>query len=512
MSWGAGYVTDIAYAPGYYVEQSPRLMALAALVNGFAAAIPGRNERFHFVDIGCGLGFSALVLAATNPGWTVTGLDFNPAHIARARAMATRAGIANCQFIEADFTRFTCTELPDFDAASLHGVWTWVSAPVQQGIVRLLAEKLKPGGLCHVSYNVLPAWRGVIGLQRLMREAGSRLAFRADRQAAQGFAVVRRLMEAGSGAIDPSARRILDHCADKPAAYLAHEFMNQAWAPCFHHDVAAALAGAKLTYAGSPHLLENFPALALDDTARAIAAGFEDPSMIELLKDVTANQPLRHDIFVRGATSLDPMTRDATLCAVPIGLAVPYATRRLTFESAAGQATMNAGLYEPAFARLAEGPTTIGDLLAIARASHPDDSQGNPAELLAMLIGTGQAVMVPDAAARMDPATVRLNAAMFTEKMQGSSVMNPVALAVPALGGGIALPGLAAFAVLRQHDWLSEATIGQALPRPDDAVFAAWAAVAAPAADEAIVAQMKSAFADFFEHQAAMLNRLGLPC
>ncbi|MDD2877815.1 MAG: class I SAM-dependent methyltransferase [Acidiphilium sp.] len=512
MTWGGGYVTDIAYSPGYYAEQSPRMMAIAALINGYAATLPARDQAYHFVDIGCGYGFTALVLAATNPGWTVTGLDFNPSHIAAARALATRAGINNCRFVEADFTVFTGADLPEFDAASLHGLWTWVGEPVRAGVLRLLGDKLKPGGLCHVSYNVLPVWRGMIGLQRLMREAGSRLAFRADLQAERGFAVVRRLAEAGGAAIDPMALRIIEQCVNKPAAYLAHEFMNRAWAPCFHQDVAASFAGAKLSYVGSPRLIENFPSLVLDDAARAIVSEFEDPTMVELLKDITANQPLRHDIFVRGAIQLDAARRDARLRAVTIGLAVPYARRNLGFDTPGGTATMNPALYEAVFARLAEGPARAGDLLDAARVTAPDLAADNPGELLAMLIGTGQAVPVAEVGAAMDAPSVRLNAAMFAEKSRGGSIMQPVALAVPSLGGGLPLPGLAALGVLRQHDWLSEATVGQTLPRPNRAIIARWVADAASQADDDMREKMTDALEGFFVDQADMLTALGLVC
>lgn len=512
MSWGGGYVTDIAYAPGFYAEQSPRMMALTALVAGFGASAAGRDEAFHFADLGCGHGFTALILAAANPGWQVTGLDFNPAHVAAARALAARAGIANCRFIEADLAHFAETPaaraLPDIDAASLHGVWTWVAPPVRDGALRLLDAKLKPGGLCHVSYNVLPAWRGMLGLQRLMREAGSRLAFRADRQAERGFDLVRRLAEAGGDVIEPWARRIIAHVADKPAAYLAHEFMNENWAPCFHADVAARFAEAKLSYAGSARLLENFPDLIVGDVARAIAAEFDDPAMLELIKDVCAGQPLRHDVFIRGAARLDPARRDAALSDLSLGLAVPHARRKLEFETVTGRATMNAALYEPVFARLAQGPARIGDLLEAS--GTPAGTP--PAELAAMLVGTGQAVPVADATARMDPVCVRLNAAMFAERAQGGSVMQPVGLAVPALGGGFSLPGLAAFAVLRQHDWLNEATIGQTLPRPDRAALALWAEAVAPGADGETHDRLVAAFDSFFADQAAMLNALGLVC
>lgn len=510
MSWGGGYVTDIAYAPGYYAEQSPRLGAIAALVGGCTMPVPARNEPYHFVDIGCGRGYTALVLAAANPGWTVTGLDFHPGHVAGARALAARAGLANIRFVEADLTDFDAASLDDFDAASLHGVWTWVGEPVRAGVLRLLAAKLKPGGLCHVSYNVLPGWGGMVALQRLMREAGSRLAFRADRQAERGFAVVRRLIEAQGEAADPMARRIVEACADKPAAYLAHEFMNEAWAPCFHADVAARFAEAKLAYAASPRLVENFPALTLSEAARGIVGEFEDTAMFELMKDLVAGQPLRHDVYVRGAVRHDALGRDRALRGLVLGPAVPHARRQLEFNTPGGKATMNAAIYEPVLGRLAEGPASVETLLDVVRrdGARMDD----PAELVAMLLGTGQAVPVAEPGAAMDRATVALNAAMFAEKMQGGSVMQPIALAVPALGGGFALPGIGAFAVLRRHDWLNEATIGQTMPAADEADFARWATLAAPDAEPEIHAKLVGGFREFLADQAAMLNALGLVC
>lgn len=512
MSWGGGYVTDIAYAPGYYAEQSPRLMALTAMITGHAMTLPSPDEPFHFVDIGCGRGFTALVLAAANPGWTVTGLDFHPAHVASARSLAERAGVTNCRFVEADLTNYDAGELPDFDAVSMHGVWTWVAEPVRAGIVRLLGNKLRAGGLCHVSYNVQPAWHGMVGLQRLMREAGTRLAFRADRQAERGFDVVRRLVGAEGEQTDSETFKIIQACDDKPGAYMAHEFMNEAWQPCFHSDVVRALADAKLDYVGSPRLLENFPGLSLHETALEIAREFDDPEMLELIKDLTLGHPLRHDVYIRGATRPAPDVRDQALRTVALGLSVPYGQRKLEFQTASGRAAMNAPYYEPIFARLAEGPATVGDLLDLARPADRSPAADNPAELIAMLVGTRQAVTVAAPGAPMTPVAVALNAAMFAEKVEGGNVMQPVSLAVPALGGGYSIPGIGAFGVLRQHDWLNEVTIGQDLPRPSRVTFENWARLAIGEADNEQLGKIADAFEAFYRDHAAMLTALGLPC
>ncbi len=53
----------------------------------------------------------------------------------------------------------------------------------------------------------------------------------------------------------------MDRLAEAAPGYLAHEYMNAHWSPCFHADVAAALADAKLDWAGSANLLESFPDL-----------------------------------------------------------------------------------------------------------------------------------------------------------------------------------------------------------------------------------------------------------
>ncbi len=57
-------------------------------------------------------------------------------------------------------------------------------------------RKVKPGGAVHVSYNSLPAWGAALGMQRILRECGLRLAARSDRQAEEGLKVVKDLWAA----------------------------------------------------------------------------------------------------------------------------------------------------------------------------------------------------------------------------------------------------------------------------------------------------------------------------
>ena len=170
--WGGGYVTDIAYTTGWYRQQSPSIVALACLLGGVASPMPAGDDKVSYLELGCGHGYGAMLLAASNPAWRVTAVDFNPAHVAAARDWAAEAGLTNVTFIEADLSTLAddaaARSIPEADFVSMHGLWSWVPAAVRAGVVKLLRDKVRPGGAVHVSYNALPGWGGALGMARVL--------------------------------------------------------------------------------------------------------------------------------------------------------------------------------------------------------------------------------------------------------------------------------------------------------------------------------------------------------
>ena len=88
QSWNSGYVADVAYVEGFYVQQSPARMALACLSGSVAVDLPEPDDDACYLELGCGVGIGALLTAAANPGWQVTAIDYNPAHIAIGTGLA----------------------------------------------------------------------------------------------------------------------------------------------------------------------------------------------------------------------------------------------------------------------------------------------------------------------------------------------------------------------------------------------------------------------------------------
>lgn len=436
-TWGGGYVTDITYMLGWYRQQSPSIMALASLLGGVAADLPGPDDPIHYLELGCGQGYGAMLLAASNPLWRVTAVDFNPAHIASAREWAAAGGLDNITFIEADLTTFAeeaaGRALPQVDFASLHGLWSWIPKVAQNGVVRLLRDKVRAGGIVHISYNALPAWGSALGMARLLRTAGRELASRSDRQAEEGLKLIRDLHAAEALHLRraPMVQGLIGQMDTLPISYLAHEYMNDQWAPCFHADVAAALADAKLEWVASGSLAENFPDLTLTPEQRAVSAKFDDPMIRELIKDVCLERMLRHDIFVRGARRISGAVRDRELRQMHLGLNVPPADMPLEVEMAAGRAQLNSKFYRPIVDALTKGPRRVGDLLDLPSVEGKRD---NPAELVGILVGMdiSEPVLRPDADAH--PATLRFNRVTVQRLLGAEPLGRPIAAASHRVG------------------------------------------------------------------------------
>jgi SAM-dependent methyltransferase len=437
--WGSGYVTDVTYMTGYYRSQSPSIISLACLLGGVASPLPGPDDAVSYLELGCGQGLTSLVLAASNPHWKVTSIDFNPAHIAAARAWAAQAGLQNVTFLEADLSTLSedpaSAHVPEADFVSMHGLWSWVPPAVQAGIVRLLRAKVKPGGAVHTSFNALPAWGSALGLQRVLRDCGRRLGSRSDRQAEEGLKLVQALRDADALQIvrQPWVHALVERMGPMPTQYLAHEYMNDAWVPCFHADLAEAFSGAKLEWVGSASLIENFPDLTLTPEQRTIAQRFDDPLLRELVKDMCIDRSLRHDVFVRGARRMNPDARDAALMDVRLALNITPSEMPYEADMPAGRAGLNRAFYGPLTEAMAAGPQRVGDLLAL---SDLDGKRDNPAELIGMLVGLDVAEPAARPGAAPTEQALRFNRVTTEILGRTENFGRPLAAASYALGTG----------------------------------------------------------------------------
>jgi predicted O-methyltransferase YrrM len=362
--WSAGYVTDIPYTYGVYRELAPAVLSFAALAAGVAA--PDPNGALTYCELGCGQGYSSNVIAAVNPNVEVYANDFNPAHISGARTLAVAAGTRNVHFYDSSFAEFAADEtLPDFDIIALHGIYSWINADNRRHIVDFIRKRLKVGGLCYISYNVLPGYAAALPLRRLLADRAQTLHGSTVARIEQAVAYGQQLADAkpiyfAVSGIPEHFQKIKQGGRD----YVAHEYFNRDWTAFYHADVAADLADAKLSYVGPADLLSAVDAINLTAEQRTLLSGATTVTERETLRDYVVNQMFRRDVFVKGALPLNPYEARDRWLKTRFVLTTGRADVPMSVKGVLGEASLQEDVYVPILDGFAKnGARTVAQLV-----------------------------------------------------------------------------------------------------------------------------------------------------
>lgn len=425
--WTQGYITEIEYTAGFYRELAPSYLQWCALLRGHEPV--NADKPFHYLEIGCGQGVSAAVLAAANPHGRFWAFDFNPIHVRHGQALAGAAQLDNLEYFEASFAEALERALPPMDIIALHGVYSWITPENREEIVALIRRFLKPGGMVYISYNCLPGWAGKAPVRKLMTEhaARSQGAMTERVMAARRFVSEIAKTDALYFKNHPTTLPLVEQLGQHSTNYLVHEYFNESWELLYHSDVVRELHGAKLHFIASATVLENFDEAAVPEAIRPIIANEKDPVLAELLRDFAANRQFRRDLFARGAQRLNAVQALERIGQLRFALARDRALCSPKIQVPLGEADLNRQLFEPIMDALSQGEKTASELAQAA---------GHPLQailfMLSALMSAGH--ILPLLQPEPKPhAAQRLNRVLLERAAQGRELN---VLAVPRAGTG----------------------------------------------------------------------------
>jgi SAM-dependent methyltransferase len=435
--WDGGYVTDVPYVADYHRETTPIWIATMATLLGHAA--PDITRPFRYADLGSGNGVTPLIVAATMPHADVWAFDFNPNHIAAGRDIAHRAGLPNVRFIEASFEElarqpsqpsFRAAE-PRFDFIVAHGVLSWISRGNQRHLFGVIGQRLAPGGIAYISYNVSTGWGGIRPVATLMRLLAEASPERTDRALANVFDTLDKMRDAGAAlfAHHPALAARLAGFRSRNQSYVAHELLNDNWRPMMFQAVAAAMAGIKCDYLGGATPRANIEGLTVPAASHELFRRIRDPRLRETVRDLFAASPFRRDLYQRGSRSLTRLAHRRETDAIGLVRTFRPVPETIMLEAAGGEVTADQPRFHALLGLLEAGPATIGQLHADAAfAGWPDLAL---LEAVALLIGAGYLapILTAPPAAEAIEATARLNrvhAALFERGEDRPYLASPV--------------------------------------------------------------------------------------
>lgn len=435
QDWQGGYTAEIGYTHDYFHDLSPGHIGLALALNGDVA--PDTTRPFTYCELGSGQGLTANILAATHPHGEFWATDFNPAHAHNAARLAAEGGAGNIHVLDHDFAAMSRLDLPPFDIIALHGIWSWVAPGVRQSILDFIDRRLKIGGVVYVSYNTLPGWAPAMPLRELMLRHGHGRTM-AER-VAQGLAMARRVqaLKPAGFVENPMLGAKLDSLADKPIPYLAHEYFNAVFEPNYFHEVAAEMGRVRLSYVASAQIRDNLDTLTFNAEAQQLLADISDPGLREGMRDILTNRQFRRDLYVRGPLRLSPMAQqEAVLRQRLVLLEADPAKVALKVRFPAGEVALNPEIYRPILARLAEGPASLAELLALPPLTRLgvralQQAAGVLSSLRAVL-----AALPEEGEQERRQSAQRFNEAVLARAMVQDEIRY---LASPVIGGGISV-------------------------------------------------------------------------
>jgi len=403
-----GYLTDVEYTGNYYPFLAPAWLGYIAAINGYAA--PRLDGPFTWCDLGCGKGMTALLLAAMHPTGEFHACDFNPAHIEYAEGLRRASGVANLRFHPTSFRDLLAETLPPFDCIVLHGVYGWVPDTVRAEIREFLRLRLKPGGLCMVSYNAMPGWAHLQPLRRMLNAYADAAPGGSLDRARTAFARVKFLADNGAMYFRtlPAAAEHLKSIASQDIRYVAHEYLTPHGDAFYFSEVADAMRSAGLAFAGCMAAADNYAELMVPERFRDFLGATRVER--ETRRDFIANTSFRQDLYAAQPPVQQPANLPLArfdgmafcLTALPEQLPLACIEGPLQFDL-----RDDAGAVGRVHARLVSGAAAAPEIHAAAGLRHAEET----AALLQKLVVSAH--IAPCAPNRAERPCVSVNAALI---------------------------------------------------------------------------------------------------
>lgn len=216
--------------------------------------------RARILELGCAAGGNCIPIASLYPQAEVVGVDISPAQIRAGQRVIKQAGLDNIRLLAGCFSRLP-ESLGSFDYIIAHGVWSWVPASVQQALLRICRQHLRPQGAAYISYNTYPGWK----LQEIFRDAMLYHGARHDSGTEVGRArEMLPFFTHGLADANPLKAVLGQQAQHIPAGrendyYIAHEYLEPHNHPIYLHDFIEQLTCHGLLHVGDVEVRNEYP-------------------------------------------------------------------------------------------------------------------------------------------------------------------------------------------------------------------------------------------------------------
>lgn len=294
---------EVPYKSHPYRQSHPDRLATIATLLGMQ---PARLDNCRVLELGCASGGNLIPMAEQLPGSKFVGLDFSLRQISTGRDQVQALGLKNVSLEHKDILA-AGAELGKFDYIIAHGVYSWVPPAVQNKLLEICSQNLRPQGVAYVSYNTLPGWRMRGVIRDMMVYRARKFQAPADRvRHARGMLdfLTQATAHADNayGALLKSESKLL---ADKDDQYLLHDHLEEHNEPLYFHQFAERAQQKQLQYLGEADFRVMSPANFPRDVETSLRNMAASVIEIEQYMDFVRNRMFRQTLLCHRHVPLD---------------------------------------------------------------------------------------------------------------------------------------------------------------------------------------------------------------
>jgi methyltransferase-like protein/trans-aconitate methyltransferase len=303
---------QLPYPGNPFAQTHPIRLATVATLFGMR---PAPVDRCRVLELGCADGGNLIPLAAALPHSEFVGVDLSGRQVQSGRETIAGMSLGNIRLEQRDISDVG-PEYGEFDYIISHGVYSWVPDSVQERILAIARERLRPQGVAYISYNTYPGWH-MRGMLRDMMLYHTRQFADVQTRIDQARALVNFLADAVPSRENPYGLLLSGELGSMRTwsdTYIFHELLEVHNQPIYFHQFVERAARHGLRFLGEA----NFGTMLTGDLSSAVTATLHEIGRgiveMEQYMDFVRNRMFRQSLLCHAGTSLD-RTLTSACCA-----------------------------------------------------------------------------------------------------------------------------------------------------------------------------------------------------
>ncbi|MDA1073495.1 MAG: class I SAM-dependent methyltransferase [Proteobacteria bacterium] len=260
---------------------------------------PPDYRTARVLEIGCASGGNITPLAYRYPQSEFFGIDLSKVQIKSGEAQIRALGLTNIRLKVLSLDELDERHGP-FDYIICHGVFSWVTASLQNKIIELCSELLNPKGIAYISFNTFPGWTINRTIRDMMMFHVRGIEDSATK-AEQARAILDFVVDGMREDDGPYARFLRTEAlrlSEHEDSYLLHEYLEEQNNPLYFTQFMDMVRAHKLQYLSDAQFETMFVGNLPEDVGRRLG-DLPDIVQTEQYIDFIRNRRFRRTLLCR---------------------------------------------------------------------------------------------------------------------------------------------------------------------------------------------------------------------